>query len=54
MSLKSDSKHKKLLAWKALAKAYNVMKKAQKNPHYWIEEQNRRIPEFVYYIYTIL
>ena len=53
MSLKSDSKHKKLLAWKALAKAYNVMKKAQKNPHYWIEEQNRRIPEFVHNIYTI-
>lgn len=53
MNLKQQSKHKKLLAWKELAKAYKVMKRAEADPHYWIEEQNRRIPEFVQFIYSI-
>ena len=53
MNLEQQSKHKKLLAWQTLAKAYQVMKKADADPHYWIEEQNRRIPEFIKYIYTI-
>lgn len=53
MNLKNQSRHKKLLAWMCLVKAARVMRRAEQDPHFWIEEQNRRIPEFVQYIYNI-
>lgn len=53
MSLEFQSKHKKELAWVKLAKGYRIMKRAEKDPHYWIEAQNKIIPEFVEYIYAM-
>ena len=51
--LKFQLKHTKHIAWMKIAKSYPIMKRAQREPHYWIEVQNKRIPEFVNYIYNI-
>ena len=53
MSLKSQNKHKKLLAWKVLIKRWRTLNRAIKDPHYWVVAQNEEIRGFVDYIYQI-
>lgn len=53
MSLKSQNKHKKLLAWKVLVKRWRTLNRAIKDPHYWVVAQNKEIRDFVEYIYQI-
>lgn len=36
-----------------LVKGYRTLLKVRKNPHYWVEAQNKEIEEFVKYIYSI-
>lgn len=53
MSLKTQNKHKKLLAWKVLLKRWRTLNRAIKDPRYWMLVQNEEIRDFVKYIYTI-
>lgn len=53
MSLKTQNKHKKLLAWKVLVKRWRTLNRAIKDPHYWVVVQNEEIRDFVEYIYEI-
>ncbi len=53
MSLKSQNKHKKFLAWKVLVKRWRTLNLAIKDPHYWVVAQNKEIRDFVEYIYQI-
>ena len=53
MSIEFEFKHKKLMAWLQVLKVWRTLNRAKKNPHYWVEVQNKCIPEFVEYIYTI-
>lgn len=53
MSLKFEYEHKKLFAWLRLVKVWKTLNRAKRDPHYWIEAQNKAIPDFVEYIYSI-
>ena len=53
MKNKYKKKLKSVYSFLYLVKGYSTIRKTRKNPHYWIEAQNKEIPDFVNYIYKI-